>query len=240
MFSDFGRAVGQFDDRRFFRVMLFGVALTLALLIGVTALFLGLIDWADPGTVTIPLVGPVGGIGTLMTWGAALFMLVLSVVLMVPVASVFTGFFLEDVCRAVEARYYPSLPPVPRAKFWDTAIETANFIGLLIAANVVCIFLYLIALPLIPFIFWGVNGLLLGREYFTLVASRRLGRAGAKVLRRQHFWQVWLAGCLMAAPLSIPLVSLVIPVLGVATFTHLFQRLTGGAPQGLAEIPRSR
>ena len=49
----------------------------------------------------------------------------------------------------------------------------------------------------------------------------------AKVLRRQHFWQVWLAGCLMAAPLSIPLVSLVIPVLGVATFTHFFQRVIG-------------
>lgn len=227
MFSDFGKAVGQFDDPRFFRVMLFGVALTLALLVGVTALFLGLIDWADPGPVDLPLIGPVDGIGTLMSWSAALFMLILSVVLMVPVASAFTGFFLEDVCRSVEARHYPTLPPVPRARFWDTLIETANFFGLLIAANALCIILYLIALPLIPFIFWGVNGLLLGREYFTLVASRRLGRAGAILLRRQHFWQVWLAGCLMAAPLSIPLVSLVIPVLGVATFTHFFQRVIG-------------
>ena len=33
------------------------------------------------------------------------------------------------------------------------------------------------------------------------------------------------AGALMAAPLSIPLVNLVIPVLGVATFTHMVQRL---------------
>lgn len=240
MFSDFGKAVGQFDDPRFFRVMLFGVALTFALLVGVTSLFLALIEWADPGTVEIPLVGPVDGLGTLMTWGAALFMLVLSVVLMVPVASAFTGFFLEDVCRAVEAKHYPDLPPVLRPKFWDSVIETANFIGLLIAVNVICIFLYLIALPLIPFIFWGVNGLLLGREYFTLVASRRLGRAAAKTLRRKHFWQVWMAGCLMAAPLSIPLVSLVIPVLGVASFTHLFQRLIGPAQRGFAAVPRSR
>jgi uncharacterized protein involved in cysteine biosynthesis len=29
----------------------------------------------------------------------------------------------------------------------------------------------------------------------------------------------------MAAPLSVPLVNLVIPVLGVATFTHLFHRM---------------
>ena len=239
MFSDFGKAIGQFDDPRFFRVMLFGVVLTLALLIGVTALFLGLLDWADPGTVEIPLVGPVGGIGTLLSWGAALFMLALSVFLMVPVASAFTGLFLEDVCRAVEARHYPDLPPVPRARFWDQLIETANFLGLLIAVNLLCVLLYLIALPLLPFIFWLVNGFLLGREYFTLVASRRLGRAGAKQLRQKHFWRVWMAGCLMTAPLSIPLVSLVIPVLGVATFTHLVQRLLGPALPGTADVPRN-
>ena len=239
MFSDFGKAVAQFDDPRFFRVMLFGVALTLALLVGITALVLWLVEWGDPGSVEIPLVGPVGGLGTLMTWGAALIMLAFSVVLMVPVASAFTGLFLEDVCRAVEARHYPDLPPVPRPKFLDALIETANFIGLLIAVNLVCIGLYVVAIPLIPIIFWGANGLLLGREYFTLVASRRLGRPAAKALCKQHFWQVWRAGCLMAAPLSIPLLSLVIPVLGVATFTHLFQRLSSPGPRDLTGVPRS-
>ena len=34
----------------------------------------------------------------------------------------------------------------------------------------------------------------------------------------------------MAAPLSIPLVNLLMPVLGAATFTHLFHRLQGQAP----------
>jgi hypothetical protein len=29
----------------------------------------------------------------------------------------------------------------------------------------------------------------------------------------------------MAAPLSIPVVNLLVPVLGVATFTHIFHRL---------------
>lgn len=29
----------------------------------------------------------------------------------------------------------------------------------------------------------------------------------------------------MAAPLSVPLVNLVIPVLGVATFTHLYHKI---------------
>jgi len=66
---------------------------------------------------------------------------------------------------------------------------------------------------------------LLGREYFQMVAMRRLGRAGADALRKKHRLQIWLAGFLMAVPLSVPFVNLFIPVLGAATFTHMFHRL---------------
>ena len=76
-----------------------------------------------------------------------------------------------------------------------------------------------------PLIFWGLNGFLLGREYFQLVALRRLGREGAEQMRQEHGFQIWMAGALMAIPLTIPLLNLLIPVLGAATFTHLFHRL---------------
>ena len=97
--------------------------------------------------------------------------------------------------------------------------------GLLIVVNLLAFVLYAFLGPFIPVAFWAINGLMLGREYFTLVASRRIGRIGAKALRKQYFWRIWLAGTLMAAPLSIPLISLIIPVLGVATFTHIFHAL---------------
>jgi uncharacterized protein involved in cysteine biosynthesis len=70
-----------------------------------------------------------------------------------------------------------------------------------------------------------VNGWLLGREYFLLAALRHLEPDAARALMRDNIGQVWLAGTLMAAPLSLPLISLFVPVLGAATFTHLFQRL---------------
>jgi len=54
---------------------------------------------------------------------------------------------------------------------------------------------------------------------------RRLGRDGAKELREKHNAAIWIAGCLMVVPLSIPLINLVVPVLGAATFTHVFHRL---------------
>ena len=82
-----------------------------------------------------------------------------------------------------------------------------------------------VAPPLAPVVFVLVNGFLLGREYFQLVAMRRLGPEGARALARRHFWRLWLGGTLMAAPLTVPLLNLVIPILGVAVFTHQYHRL---------------
>jgi len=223
--GDFLRALRQLSDHRFRRVLLVGVLLSVALLVGVYAGFLALIEWLTPQSIDIPFVGPVGGLGTLLSVGSALFMIGLSVFLMVPVASAFTGLFLEDVAQAVEDRHYPALPPVAKVPFLDNLVETLNFFGLLIAVNLAALVLYGFAGPFIPVVFWAVNGFLLGREYFTMVATRRLGRAGAKALRKRHAAQIWIAGTLMAAPLSVPFVNLAVPVLGAATFTHLFHRL---------------
>jgi CysZ protein len=66
---------------------------------------------------------------------------------------------------------------------------------------------------------------LLGREYFTLVAQRRLPGPEVAALRRRNRLAIWAAGVLMAVPLTLPLANLVVPVLGAATFTHLFHRL---------------
>jgi uncharacterized protein involved in cysteine biosynthesis len=225
IFSSFFKAIGQIGDRRFRRVMGLGVLLALALLAAVYAGFLALIDSFAPGSIEIPFIGPITGVEALLGWGSLFLMLGLSVFLMVPVASAFSGLFIEDIADAVEDRHYPGLPPVTPVRLGDSLVDSLNFLGLVIAANVLALVLYIFAGPFIPVVFWAVNGWLLGREYFTLVATRRLGREGAKALRAQNSGRIWLAGILMAAPLSVPLVNLVIPVLGVATFTHLFHRM---------------
>ncbi|MFN3294210.1 MAG: EI24 domain-containing protein [Gemmobacter sp.] len=230
--ADFLRALRQLPDPAFRRVLLLGLALTLALLVAIYALFLGAIQMLTPETVEIPLVGPVGGLDTLLSWGSLLFMIGLSIFLMVPVASMFTGFFLEDVAAAVEARHYPDLPPVPKVSLYESVKDSVNFFAVLIAVNVVALVLAVFAGPFVPVVFWVVNGFLLGREYFTLAAMRRLGRAGARALRARHPVAIWVAGILMAVPLSVPLVNLFIPLLGAATFTHLFHRLNGTAARG--------
>lgn len=225
IFADFFRALGQLGDRRFRRVLWLGVLLSIALLVGAYAALLWVIDWLDPGSLTIPGIGPVTWLGDLLSWGSLFLMLFLSMFLMIPVASAITSLFLDDVAQAVEDEHYPHLPRPDPVPLGEAARDTINFLGVLIGANVVALFAYAM-LPLAsPLIFYGLNGFLLGREYFQIAAMRREGREGAKALRRRHSGEIWFAGCLMCLPLSVPLVNLLVPVLGAATFTHLYHRL---------------
>lgn len=227
---DFLRALGQIGDPRFRAVLLRGVGLAILLLAGVTAAALLLIGTLGPDRVTLPWIGPVGGLEWLFGGAFLLAMIVLSVFLMVPVAVLFTSLYLERVAEAVEARHYPGLPAARRQGWGEIAADTAVFFVILALVNIAALAVYLFAGPLVPVLFWVLNGYLLGRELFQLVALRRLDREAAGRLRRRHGGQIWMAGILMAAPLSVPLVNLVVPILGVATFTHVFHRLSGAAP----------
>lgn len=223
----FSAALGQLPDRRFRRVVLLGIGLALALLAATYGLLLAVIDLMAPETLTLPWVGEIHWLQDLLGWGSLLLMAGLSIFLMAPVAALFSGLFLDDVAQAVEDRHYPALPPAPRRGFYDGLVSSVNLFGVIVAVNLLALLAYPFAGPFAPVVFWVVNGYLLGREYFLTVAERRLDRPVARAMRKANAGRIWLAGVLMAAPLSVPVVNLVIPVLGVATFTHLYHRLAG-------------
>ena len=227
IFTSFFKALGQVGDPRFRKVLMLGIGLTFALLVAAYALFLGLLQSALGPEAELPIIGTVTWLDDLLSWGSLLFMVVLSVFLMVPVASAITSMFLDTVADAVEDRHYPHLARAEPVPFGEALKDTLNFLGVLIGANILALILYAMFAPFALFIFWGLNGFLLGREYFTLAAIRRVGRDGAKALRREHFLTIWGAGILMAIPLSVPLMNLAIPILGAASFTHIFHGLTG-------------
>ena len=224
--KSFFLAVSQIGDRRFRRVLMLGILLTFALLIGAYAGFLWLIQALVGEEATLPVLGEVRWLDDLLSVGSFIFMFVLSIFLMIPVASAITSMFLDEVAQAVEDRHYPHLPPVPGVPFGEALRDTLGFLGVLIGANLLAFILYALFAPAALFIFYGLNGFLLGREYFTLAAMRRIGRQGAKDLRAQNTGTIWLAGILMAVPLSVPILNLFIPILGAATYTHLFHMLS--------------
>jgi len=225
IFPAFSLTLGQLGDPRFRKVLFIGIGLTFALLVAVTAAFLLLLNWLVGPEATLPLIGEVTWVNDLVTLTSFFVMMILSVFLMVPVASAITSMFLDDVAQAVEDVHYPELPPVGRQSLGEAVKDTVNFLGVLIVANLFALILYVVFAPFALFIFWALNGFLLGREYYTLAAMRRVGREEASRLRRRHMGTIWAAGVLMAIPLSVPLVNLVIPILGAASFTHIYHRL---------------
>lgn len=227
--DDFFKALGQLGDRRFRKVLLLGIGLTIALLAVITVALVWVAGLFLPEVVTLPFVGEVAWLDSVASWAIVGLMVILSPFLMTPVSIAFMGIFLDEVADAVEQRHYPNLPAAHDVSILDGLRDAASLILVTILLGILAFGLSFFIGPLAPVLFWVVNGYLLGREYFQLAAMRREGRAGANQLRRKFNGQVWLAGILMAIPLTVPILNLLIPVMGAATFTHLYHRVTGRA-----------
>ncbi|MEM8731401.1 MAG: EI24 domain-containing protein [Pseudomonadota bacterium] len=225
------RALAQAGDPRFRKVLFLGVGLTLALLAALYAVVFFGVSWLVGDSVTLPFIGTVAWVSTLMSWGSLVMMMGLSVFLMIPVAAAMSSIFLDQVAEAVEEEHYPELPRVDAVPLIDGIIDGLGMLGVLLVANVLALVLYLIFAPLAPLIFYLMNGYLLGREYFTLVAMRRIGRGNAKRARKRHLATIWAAGTLMAVPLTIPFLNLLVPIFGAAAFTHIYHGLAQTDPK---------
>ncbi|MEM1273403.1 MAG: EI24 domain-containing protein [Pseudomonadota bacterium] len=224
--DDFFKAVRQLTDPAFLRVLALGLGLTLALFLAFYLGFVTVMGWILPDSLNLPWIGEITWIDTALSWASIPLMLVLSAFLMIPVASAFTGLFLDRIAAAVEARHYAHLPPGRDLGVIAGLGDGLKFLGVLIVANIAALVLYLLFSPAAPLIFWGLNGFLLGREYAQMVALRYHDAAGARAFRRRHSGTIFAAGVLMTIPLTIPVLNLLVPILGAATFTHLYHRIS--------------
>jgi len=147
-----------------------------------------------------------------------------SVFLMPAVTALVGSFFVDDVALEVERTHYPMEPvgtplPLPRA-----VLQGAR-------TALLAILVYLIAVPFLlvagagAVIFFLASAYLLGREYFELAAMRHQPIAQAKQLRQAHRSTVFLAGILIAAFVSIPIVNLATPLFATALMVHVHHRI---------------
>ena len=154
--------------------------------------------------------------------GAATFFL--AIFLFPAVATLIAGALLDYVVAAVEARHYPGLPPPRHVPIPEIVFYVVKFTVLVLGLNLLALPLYLVpGLNLV--VFWVLNGYLLGREYFEVVALRRLGQAEGRSLRRANRARVFVAGLLVAVLMTLPVLNLLMPVVGAALLTHVFHGL---------------
>jgi uncharacterized protein involved in cysteine biosynthesis len=147
---------------------------------------------------------------------------VLTFVLFPGVVAAILSLFADRIIAAVEERHYPRLPP-PRAQPLSEQVLTAlRFLAVVVVLNLAALPLYLV--PVVnALVFYGLNGYLLGREYFEMVAPRRLEMEPRRMLWRRRRPGFVLAGVAFAFLSTLPLVNLLAPVLAAAAMTHLVE-----------------
>jgi uncharacterized protein involved in cysteine biosynthesis len=161
---------------------------------------------------------------TVIDWLGGFVAMIVAIVLFPGAAMVIISFMLEDIAAAVETRHYPELGEARAQPVSEAVFMGLKFALVTVALNILVLPLYFVPV-LNVFVFGALNGYLLGREYFELVALRRLDAAAARAMRKRYRARLWIAGAIIAFLLGIPFVNWVMPVVAVAFMLHLFEGL---------------
>ena len=214
MIKAFIKGLKQLNDpiiRKIFIISIFGSAFIFILLWIAVGTFLESTTFSSIVWLNW-IVNLLGGLTTLfLTW-----------VLFPPVISVITCLQLPGIASAVEAKYYPGLKPPINQPIVSSLLIALRYLGILVFLNLILL-VFLIFGPFFPFVFYSINGYLLGREYFELVALRRLSPVAVKQLYILNRGKLLLVGVLMSILLTIPFINLIAPVVITASMVHLFE-----------------
>ncbi|HEY7245078.1 MAG TPA: sulfate transporter family protein [Xanthobacteraceae bacterium] len=229
------RALSQMLSPEFRAILWKSIAYALALIIlmavGVQRLAVWLVSigesWAETvvgGMMHAPLVA--------LTWilsvAAGIGVVIGSIFLMPAVTALVGSFFVDDIALQVERRYYPHEPAGTPLAVTRAFIEGAGTAFL-------AVMVYLVAVPFLliagagAIIFFVATAYLLGREYFELAAMRHHPVGYAKALRKRNQGMVFVAGLLIAAFVSIPIVSLATPLFAMALMVHVYKHSAPGS-----------
>ena len=101
--------------------------------------------------------------------------------------------------------------------------------GLRFTIILVILNIAVIPLSLIPPVYlisgWFLNGYLLGREFFELVAIRHLNPNQIRILRKKQKLTVFFIGLVLALISMVPILNLLLPLYATALMTHVFHYL---------------
>lgn len=213
MFSALSKAFDQLGDPRIQKVIGLSVAIALAAFLGLIVLTWYLIDWAT---------------GFSGWWGDAAQFLGLFAAIVIawftfPIVTATTAaLFADRVVDAVMARHYPDRPMAYSVSMTETILDGAKMAGIALMANVFTLPLLFFP-PVYVVVAYGLNGYLLGREYFEMPAFRRLPRADAKALFQRHRGRFVAVGVVIAFLSTIPILNLIAPIIGIAFMVHMFE-----------------
>lgn len=230
MFQAISKAFAQLGDPRIQRLIGVSIALTLLVFVALALLAWWLIGW---------LSGLHGWWAEIAQFSGVLITLVLAWFTFPALTAGISAIFSDKVISAVEARYYPGRPAPMEVSVWASIFDGIKLALISLVVNIIAL-VFLIP-PLTPIYFvisYGVNGYLLGREYYEMVAFRRLERGTAKQLFAARRSRFTIGGVWIAILSTIPVVNLIAPIIATAFVVHLFESVVDSASDRAASVTR--
>ena len=231
------KALEQLLSPPFRAVLLKSIALALVLLLALGVGLHRLMAWLIGGgggwletALGANAHGPVNALEWVLTIAAGFGLIAGAIFLMPAVTSLVASLYADEIAEMVEREHYPADLP-------GTAVPIGRALLEGVKAALLALVVYLVALPFLllagigAIIFFIATAFLLGRVYFELAAMRFHPVAEAKRLRKARQGSVFLAGLLIAAFVSIPIVNLATPLFGMAFMVHMHKRLSGPRPE---------
>jgi CysZ protein len=219
MVSAFFKALGDLSDPRIRSVLWQSIGLSI-----ITAMLLwGGLSWLLSSTELIgdvPLIG--GWLETATDWLISMVVFALVILLLPAFLGIYASFYIETICRAVEARHYPHLAAPRNQSIIEAAIIGLKFGGLLIVFNLLLL-VFIFFPPIYLVLGWAVNGHLLGREYVEMVGFRRMDPKQLRDYRLTKRGPIFMSGLMLAVVASLPVVNLLLPLVGTSMMLHVFE-----------------
>ena len=225
------KALAQMASPPFRALLVKSIALAIVLLIVLgIGIDRGLIALVERGGTWIEIhVGPdahtpVAILEWMVAIAAGLGIVAGAVFLMPAVTALVASFFVDAIAEQVERVHYPEHPV-------GTAVPIGTAILEGIQAALLAILIYLCAVPFLLIaglgflMFFLATAYVQGRIYFELAAMRFHPVAEAKRLRKHHGGTVFVAGLLIAAFVSIPVVNLATPLFATAFMVHVHKQI---------------
>ncbi|CUW37665.1 conserved membrane protein of unknown function [Magnetospirillum sp. XM-1] len=213
------KAFAQLGDPRLRRILGLGVAAALACWIGLALGASALLRQIHlfENTLADMSAGVVLGITALL----------LPILFFSALATFVMSFWLDDVADIVEAEHYPQLGPA-REMGWAEILRLSTRFLLVMGLITLVAAPFYLALLFLGFgiiLNYAVNGYLLGREYFEVVAARRMEPDSMRMVFGNNLGRLWLCGAAINLLFQIPLLNLTAPVVATAFMVHIFQSL---------------
>ena len=217
MLKALSNTVAQLSEPSLRKILFYSVLLALASIVICSGLGWVLLDHFS-------LLG-FGFLDSFLPWIGASLIIVMGLVFFPSTIMLVASLFSDRIIRAVEEKYYPENIGTVHVPL-TTSIKTS--LTLIVIASIVNICLlpfYALGmiLPGLSFIvFYLGNGYLLGRDLFETVEQRHLPPNEARILRKQYFLKVLIAGGLITFLATLPLVNLLAPIIGTVLIVHFY------------------